>query len=872
MENRAAVEVLTEARRLVAGGRSIIPVQRDGSKAPTVPWKPYQQHRASEAELTQWFGNGARPGLAIIAGAVSGNAEVIDFDNLPAFAEWRAEMRTSDPELLDRLAIVETPDGGRHIWYRCETAVGGNQKLARRPKEDGGWEVLIETRGEGGYAIVPPSPAACHPSGKPYELTQGDLADLPVLTAVERDALLTTARALNTYLDPADLPRSPRRGVPANGDDLSPGDDYNRRGQAEFPKLLVKHGWALARTSGETTYWKRPGGEQRWSASLDKVALGVFYVFSTNAFPFEAEKSVDLFGAYCRLEHGGDFSAAGRALIGLGYGSQVETVTIKGPSGKANTNGAAPEGECGAAGEPEDAAHPFFRFFRDRCGWESGTFSPNSAFSADSQESHIPPPMREAAFYGLAGDFVRAWELETEACREALLAQFLSAVGSIMGPGPRIRRAADFHMAKLNVCLVGLSSDGGKGSSLSPVFYTLKEVDPSWYAARFGTAVSGEGIVKAVRDETRELKAVKKNGNPTGEMVEEVTDSGAAEKRLFIAGTEFSGVLKACQRQGCTLSDVIRMAWDIDFLQVPTKNFPYRATGCHVTVCGHITPADLARYLSPEDRKNGFANRFLWCASRRVRSLPRGGNLPNLSLIVNRLNMLTHMWGIGEHEFTMSDSCESVWAEGGLYEALRDCAKSDVGDLVSRAAPYVLRIALVYAWLDDSNVIRAGHLAAALAVWEYSERSVHKVFARGLGNPTAEFILRGLKACGPNEGPTRTQIGRVFGNKRAQDTDRVDEALQILKQKGLAKASRVETTGRYATRWGAADGTPKGNVDWGWFIESLVVAEKGDKADFVPNSDPEELRIRGNKPPSPDDSCFDDMEDAEEDEAPSPWR
>src|SRR5262249_52396104 len=216
-----------------------------------------------------------------------------------------------------------------------------------------------------------------------------------------------------------------------------------------------------------------------------------------------------------------------------------------------------------AAGEPErEATRPFFRFFRERCGWDSGTFSPFTAFSTEPLDAHIPPPMRSAAFHGIAGEFVRLWEPETEGCAEALLVQFLAAVGNLFGPGPYIRRGADFHRMKLNVILVGLSSDGGKGSSLSPVLHTLPPVDKSWDRSRFNTAVSGEGIVKAVRDESRELQAQRKAGAPTGEMIEAVVDAGEAEKRLFIAGTEFSSVLKACQRQGSTLSDVIRMAWD----------------------------------------------------------------------------------------------------------------------------------------------------------------------------------------------------------------------------------------------------------------------------------------------------------------------
>jgi hypothetical protein len=57
------------------------------------------------------------------------------------------------PGLVARLVIVQTPKGGRHLYYRCAT-IAGNQKLAVSADRT----VLIETRGEGGYAIIPPSP------------------------------------------------------------------------------------------------------------------------------------------------------------------------------------------------------------------------------------------------------------------------------------------------------------------------------------------------------------------------------------------------------------------------------------------------------------------------------------------------------------------------------------------------------------------------------------------------------------------------------------------------------------------------------------------------------------------------------------------
>ena len=58
------------------------------------------------------------------------------------------------PGLVSRLVIVQTPSNGRHLYYRCPV-IEGNQQLALNARR----QTMIETRGEGGYALIPSSPA-----------------------------------------------------------------------------------------------------------------------------------------------------------------------------------------------------------------------------------------------------------------------------------------------------------------------------------------------------------------------------------------------------------------------------------------------------------------------------------------------------------------------------------------------------------------------------------------------------------------------------------------------------------------------------------------------------------------------------------------
>jgi putative DNA primase/helicase len=156
--------ILFEAQRLVAAGLSVIPILPDGSKKPAVAWKSYQTRLPTKAELVQWFHDETR-GMAAIGGAVSGCLEILDFDAQELFDPWSIMVETLCPGLLMRLSLSETPSKGRHVFYRCQS-IAGNQKLAQRYGLDGTPETLVETRGEGGYAIVPPP----HPPATPQSV------------------------------------------------------------------------------------------------------------------------------------------------------------------------------------------------------------------------------------------------------------------------------------------------------------------------------------------------------------------------------------------------------------------------------------------------------------------------------------------------------------------------------------------------------------------------------------------------------------------------------------------------------------------------------------------------------------------------------
>ena len=133
----------------------------------------------------------------------------------------------------------------------------------------------------------------------------------------------------------ADLPESvklrvlaaaaaPRKAVrPLNRE--KPGDDFCSRATWE-ESGLTEHGWKELGTRDGVMNWQRPGKDDGVSATTghcqSESGRDLFYIFTTNAQPFEAGKSYNKFSVYALLHHDGDFRAASKALRAKGYGKQ----------------------------------------------------------------------------------------------------------------------------------------------------------------------------------------------------------------------------------------------------------------------------------------------------------------------------------------------------------------------------------------------------------------------------------------------------------------------------------------------------------------------------------------------------------------------
>ena len=416
------------------------------------------------------------------------------------------------------------------------------------------------------------------------------------------------------------------------------------------------------------------------------------------------------------------------------------------------------------------------------------------------------PTLHESALYGLPGEIVGTIDPATEADPVAILMQTLIHFGNRIGRNAHFRVEADTHHANEFCVLMGQSSKARKGTSQGQVQALFRNADAlttpldaagGWCEKRIVSGLSsGEGLIWQVRDPIEKKKKVSGRGEePRYEM--EVDDPGETDKRLLVIEPEFANVLKQTERQGNTLSPVVRQSWDGTTLRTLTKNSAATATDPHISIIGHITTEELKRYLSTTESSNGFGNRFLWVAVKRSKFLPEGGR-PDPTAMGRLSKQLAEAIRFAEtaDEVKRDAEARTLWCD--VYEQLSTGRPGLAGSLLARAEAHVMRLAMLYALLDCSSSIRAEHLLAAIALWDYCERSVLFVFGDAMGDPLADDLARLIRQSG-ERGISKTDISNYL--TRNVPADKVNRALMLLVTHGVAHPVSEPTGGRSAERW-----------------------------------------------------------------------
>ena len=231
--------VLLQSLDYLHSGFNVIPIVLGQKNPALLSWDKYQQEKPTEETLRTWFPDNNR-NVALVMGAVSGNCTALDIEKESAAEDLLSLLRDKGHQsLLEKLATtycVRTPRGGRHYYFKSVTTYPSLKLAYDTPTMEDGKpkaKILIETRGEGGYVLAPPSQISGH---GPYTVIHGNPGDICFLTLEEMDLLFDCCKSLNRDESKSPSPKVKRSKRfqridddlmegEINGDDS--GDDFN---------------------------------------------------------------------------------------------------------------------------------------------------------------------------------------------------------------------------------------------------------------------------------------------------------------------------------------------------------------------------------------------------------------------------------------------------------------------------------------------------------------------------------------------------------------------------------------------------------------------------------------------------------------------
>jgi hypothetical protein len=252
--------------------------------------------------ITRWWTQWPEANIGILTGAKSGIL-VVDIDPRNG-GDLTVDDLEAEHGKFPPTVESHTGGGGRHLAYQHP---GGEVRCGTETLGPG-----VDIKGDGGYIVAPPS---LHASGRRYEWEASSHPNdvpltplpawIPLEDETEEDPETGKRRSLNDY----------------TGD--RPGDDYNRRVTREEVRLLLaEHGWPVIEHRDGVDYLRRPGKTSgMYSASLGYLKGNRLKVFTTSDPILQPKKGgYQPFALYALLQHDGDFKAATKALLELGYG------------------------------------------------------------------------------------------------------------------------------------------------------------------------------------------------------------------------------------------------------------------------------------------------------------------------------------------------------------------------------------------------------------------------------------------------------------------------------------------------------------------------------------------------------------------------
>lgn len=423
-----------------------------------------------------------------------------------------------------------------------------------------------------------------------------------------------------------------------------------------------------------------------------------------------------------------------------------------------------------------------------------GQVMPTDAGDDSDVPTLSPPSATPEMFYGLAGEVGTAAAQGTEVNPVAAMGYYMTMLSAAVGRDLYLSVGNTFHHCRLFACHVGRTSRGRKGDAQgagkrirSDIENVLEELGHH----HSGGLSSREGLAGAIQDSK-------------GDDDENGTD----DKRLFVVESEFSNTLSQGKREGNTLTAALRDAWDGSDIKPLVKHSPTHCTAPHVAIWANITPRELKAMMTERDVSNGFLNRFLFVWAERTGLVPIPqrmsdalvNDLAERTLRVVRSARGNYPAVQNSRRMVLSSAAELLYKR--MYPKLCEGnAPERVATLLERAAPYTLRLAMLFAITDETQEIDVKHLRAALAWIAYCTESVTYIFAteedqaeHRKSSKASDDLLEWLQSQ-PKRRASRTAVSTECFKGHITKT-RLDELLRTQAADGKVKLTEEGETGK----------------------------------------------------------------------------
>lgn len=326
-------------------------------------------------------------------------------------------------------------------------------------------------------------------------------------------------------------------------------------------------------------------------------------------------------------------------------------------------------------------------------------------------DTPVIPKLPAIAWQGLLEDYRDLVAETTEAADAFHYATFCQVLGCTLG-----RRLHVYHATKLYpnffICLVGRSG--------------LTRKDTCWARA---SDLLNSLHADCDSDESPPFRIVKGIRSYEG-LLDEL--SGERKVRLIQLGELLSLLTKAQQKSLGNIIPQLTELYDCpDHVNPPIHQKIVDCREPFVSIIAGTTQAWLQKAMTERDIYGGFANRWLYFFGLPKEPKPNPPKVDSEKRqgIVEAINTI-RLWtkDVLNGELTISGEANALFAE--YYNAYyRRCQQDGlIPTLIVRIQDFVWKLALLYAAIDLSNVIREDHINPAIAVGKYLESSVTEVF------------------------------------------------------------------------------------------------------------------------------------------------